>query len=153
MSARKLLRCRYGECGRTVPKAHGCPQGVICMAPHAAQGSETQESQCPNVAECVSKGDLDVDGADDLSNMFGYPSETADAMPLTHWIFCEHVGAERPAIDAAQYEAQNWRKIPRYGHSVLDENDTLPSLCYASSLGVVTSQHATSQVREGHRVE
>ena len=88
-----------------------------------AQGCEPQESQCPKIAESV--GDLDVDGADDQSNMFGHPSETADAMPLTHWIFCEHVGAERLPIDAAQYEAQNCRKIARNGHSVLDETDTL----------------------------
>ena len=122
--------------------------------PDTAQGSEPQESQCPNVAESVSKGDLDVDGADDKRNIFGYPSETANAMPPTHQLYlCEHVGAERLPIDAAQYEAQNCRKITRDGHSVLDENDTLPSLCYVSSLGVVASQHATSQAREGHRVE
>ena len=30
---RTCLSCSCGECGRTVPKAHGCPQDVMCMAP------------------------------------------------------------------------------------------------------------------------
>ena len=94
--------------------------------PDTAQGSEPQESQCPKVAESVSKGDLDVHGANDQRNRFGYPSETANALPPTHQLYlCEHAGAQRLPIDAAQHEAQKCRKITRCGHSVLDENDTL----------------------------